>query len=98
MKLVDLDPRWYACGDSPDIVGVTFECPCCLGKPDATRIGVMFVEEIDKDGLPNQIHWARNEKKWHRSGDTFETLTLTPSIDASAVGHWHGHITNGDAS
>lgn len=30
--------------------------------------------------------------------DDFETLTLTPSIDASASGHWHGFITNGEAS
>jgi hypothetical protein len=26
----------------------------------------------------------------------FETLTITPSLDASHSGHWHGHITNGE--
>jgi hypothetical protein len=32
---------------------------------------------------------------WQRTGETFETLTLTPSVDCSAWGHWHGFITNG---
>lgn len=32
---------------------------------------------------------------WNRTGDTFDNLTLTPSLDASASGHWHGFITNG---
>lgn len=35
--------------------------------------------------------WGR--EKWHRDGDTFETLTLSPSIHA--VGHWHGWLRNG---
>ncbi len=38
---------------------------------------------------------------WKRgSGDTFETLTLTPSIDANVdiAGHWHGFITNGEVT
>jgi hypothetical protein len=25
----------------------------------------------------------------------FATLTVTPSLDGSAGGNWHGHITNG---
>ena len=33
---------------------------------------------------------------WKRTGENFETLTLTPSVDASAEGHWHGFITNGN--
>lgn len=28
---------------------------------------------------------------------SFETLTVTPSIDGSASGNWHGFITNGEA-
>lgn len=27
---------------------------------------------------------------------TFETLSVTPSIDGSAGGNWHGYITNGE--
>jgi len=33
---------------------------------------------------------------WQRTGETFEDMTLSPSIDASNSGHWHGHITNGE--
>jgi hypothetical protein len=33
---------------------------------------------------------------WQRAGDTFDTLTLSPSIDASKHGHWHGFIQGGE--
>ncbi len=36
------------------------------------------------------IGWAMKD------GPIFETMTITPSIDASASGHWHGFITNGE--
>lgn len=106
MRLADLNPRWFTYGNSPDIVGVTFDCPCCTpnGKPNSLgqnyrpRLGVLFVEEIDRDGLSNEIHWTRAGRKWNRTGETFDTLTLTPSIDASNFGHWHGVITNGVAT
>jgi len=32
---------------------------------------------------------------WNISGQSFENMTVTPSIDASGSGHWHGNITNG---
>jgi hypothetical protein len=32
---------------------------------------------------------------WTISGEDFDTLTVTPSIDASASGHWHGFLTAG---
>ncbi len=33
---------------------------------------------------------------WHRvAGDTFDTLTLSPSVDASRAGCWHGCVTGG---
>lgn len=38
--------------------------------------------------VPPGVHWTRE-------GDAFDTLSLTPSIDASRSGHWHGFITNG---
>jgi uncharacterized protein DUF6527 len=33
---------------------------------------------------------------WTRTGDTFEMLTLSPSVDASKAGCWHGFVTNGE--
>lgn len=92
MRLLDLDPRWFTEGDSPDLVGITFNCPCCGGK---NRLGVLFKEPIDRDGLPTDTHWTEQETLWTRTGETFETLSLSPSIDCSKFGHWHGFITNG---
>lgn len=40
------------------------------------------------DVVPPGIHWQR-------IGDTFEALTLSPSVDASPAGHWHGWIREG---
>lgn len=96
MRLIDLDPHFFTMPGSPDYVGMTFVCPHC-SNPDV-RLGITFKEEIDRDSLPNTIHWARPEPKWHREGDDFETMTITPSIDASKYGqnHWHGFITGGE--
>ncbi len=57
----------------------------------AQRLGVWFANPID--GLPPTDD---AERLWQRTGDTFETLSLSPSIDASARGHWHGCITDGE--
>jgi hypothetical protein len=35
---------------------------------------------------------------WRREGDTFDTLTLSPSVDASPSGHWHGFVRNGEVT
>jgi hypothetical protein len=32
---------------------------------------------------------------WQIMGDFSTDMTITPSVDASNAGHWHGHITNG---
>lgn len=41
--------------------------------------------------VPPGVHWSR-------TGETFETLTLSPSVDASASGHWHGTVAAGEAT
>lgn len=33
---------------------------------------------------------------WNFSSFDFETMSVTPSLDASESGHWHGFITNGN--
>jgi hypothetical protein len=100
MKLTELKPKWvveHEYGDWDENLktnpkrrgmGITFLCPHC----QQTRIGVMFTNPID--GLkPAYI----NSGLWQRTGETFETLTLSPSIDTSQCKHWHGFITNGEA-
>lgn len=46
----------------------------------------------------DRIDWvpSKTDFAWGRTGDDFETLSITPSIDASAAKHWHGFITNGE--
>jgi hypothetical protein len=106
MRLTDLEPRWFTfhgwASDSPFRIGMTFLCPYCREE----RLGVLFDQPIDPDGVagsvagfdydPEGFGAHLNMLVWQRQGDTFETLTLRPSIDGSQVGHWHGFITNGE--
>lgn len=103
MKLVDLNPRWVGAGGS-DItqngqpvperhgVAITFDCPC--GRRDdndhAARLCIEFTQPLDGGpALRNDGH------TWNRTGDTFETLTLAPSIQVVGGCGWHGHLQNG---
>lgn len=95
MRLIELDPRWYRVEDDGDRLGITFDCPHCLGS--GQRLGVSFHHlgrELMEDAV---IHAKRpGEHVWSLNGaESFDVLTLSPSIDASEAGHWHGFITNG---
>ncbi len=89
VRLTDLDPKWISDNDRIGI-GLTFECPCgrCASASRAIRIPVFFERPLS--GGPEQ-----GKLLWRRTGDTFEALTLSPSIDMSAHGHWHGWVQNG---
>lgn len=89
MKLIDLDPHWLVTESGRLGMGVMFECPHC--RED--RLGVWFANPLDNGSPAAPEH--RPLPRWQRSGDTFETLTLSPSINAESHGHWHGFITNG---
>lgn len=103
MRLTELDPHWI--GLCPGHAwGLSFVCPCCARNGKEDRIAVFFDEAIGLQLLERVIgravinHEAMellSKHKWHREGETFDTLTLTPSVDASEHGHWHGFITNG---
>lgn len=107
MKLTELDPRWVGLGNGSDFRnGLTFLCPHCvaLGKRDQ-RLGVFFRPPIDPQKWESRITnggYSSEIKCWDREGDTFETLSLSPSIDCSGTGridfpgHWHGHIQLGE--
>jgi hypothetical protein len=85
MRLVSLEPRWIS-RDGRVGLGVSFLCPRCK----AQRLFVAFETPLD-GGAP-----LDESRKWQRTGDTFDTLTLTPSIDASQSGHWHGWVEAGE--
>ena len=90
--------------DGPGIrFGLSFLCPHCR----ETRLAVLFKPFIDPDNLARLIEWAipgapdpntgeiKEPHWWQRAGENFDDMTLSPSIDASATGHWHGFIING---
>ena len=93
MRLVDLDPCWVSAGGDGvtvdgqpaprrERVGVSVECPCGCDS----RLYVPFANPPD-DGPPL--------KGWQRTGETFEVLTLSPSIFRRSGCGWHGFITAG---
>ena len=99
MKLADLHPGWVHCG-GPDVhhadgsevprreqVGVAFDCPCGCDQ----RCFIPFANPPDGLGPIEP-----SEPGWNRTGDTFETLTLTPSILRVGGCGWHGFITGGE--
>lgn len=98
-KLVDLNPAFYMAGgegvtdkDGNPIperhgIGIVFDCPCGCSE----IVGLPFRNPLD--GGP--VH-SPNQASWQRTGDTFETLTLTPSILRMGGCGWHGFLTNGE--
>ena len=102
MKLADLNPTFFDYGgegvtkaDGSPVprrsgVGMIFDCPC--GK-----CGVQAQVEFSLalDGEP----WRPKTPTWTRMGDSFDTMTLSPSIHrAERLGGcgWHGWVRNGN--
>lgn len=105
MKLTELEPRWI----HPNLF--IFRCPHCKTiflscknvEMNQKEQRELFEKHFGDD-------WGRlvvgdtPEQCWSISGTVprdpnaafIQNLTVTPSIDASKSGHWHGHITNGE--
>lgn len=99
VKLTELKPTWL----SPDVF--CFLCPHCREERLlCKRIPLSFKGQVklvnatpeDDEDWPQGFVPARAEFAWKfNQGDSFDSITVTPSIDASASGHWHGNITGG---
>lgn len=91
MRLVDLDPHWISF-DGRHGQGVRFDCPAHKGSHS---IAVFFENPVDGKAKvgPDRTPTPR----WIREGDTFETLTIKPSINAKANDPtcWHGYVIDG---
>lgn len=109
MRLTELDPQFLNSGGHGITnsitgepvplrvgVGLRFNCPCGCGAPGY----VPFSNPLDGGPAVDTAH-----DKWERTGDTYDTITLTPSIlktkwqDKDGNSHgcgWHGYITNGE--
>lgn len=93
-RLVDAEPAWVneERGKPKRLVGVTFDCPI---HPDC-RIGVPFKNPVT--GGPPPKWTGLNGTQWQRTGETFEALTLSPSIHIMGEPddcEWHGFIRAG---
>jgi len=67
-------------------VALDFDCPCMCGS----RVCVSFANPLD-GGEPVSGH------NWQRTGETFDALSLMPSILVTTPRGcgWHGYVTNG---
>jgi len=114
MRLTDLNPHWVAASWSPPgaKLGIRFDSPTIPGRiavffknpicgNDAIDLQRLLEAQRDCDH-PDYETWLNEthigKTLWSRTGDSFESLSLIPSIDCSEWGGWHGFITNGGIS
>lgn len=97
MKLVELFPRWI----HPNLF--IFLCPHC--KKDLLTCKNIVMSSQEQQDLfektygedwPALIVGCKAEMAWTFSSNDFSIISVTPSLDASKSGHWHGFITNGE--
>ena len=97
MRLLDLEPEWL----SPNVFifrnptggDVWLTCKnVVMSRREQSRL--IFEENTKYAG--KSVVLCKKDVAWKFSGKDFSTLTVTPSIDASASGNWHGFITNGE--
>lgn len=86
--LATLDPQWWAETRNRHGQGLTFSCPHCR----AFRIAVAFSNPLD-GGAPATMA-AR--MAWFRQGETFETISIIPGINAVRSGHGRGALIEGE--
>lgn len=77
---------------------LAFLCPHCR-KVFLTckNIQLSMSEQYDLYNAKLGELWipCRSEFAWQFSSEDLATISITPSIDASSSGHWHGNVTNG---
>lgn len=105
MKLIDLDPRWLMQGCKR--VGFVFQCPTrrdgknyqsCFFAQTPSNVqwelfDAMFSEDIIVQGCQPNTAWSCVPSP---DVATFENMTISPSIDGSKGGNWHGFIRGGE--
>jgi hypothetical protein len=110
MRLTDLDPRWllkdgrrigfiFRCPTRPE------KCwqSCFEAAPPRREQWELFAAafgiEYRSDEPRPDVQGCYQGAHWQIVGGIaaadFATLTVTPSLDGSAGGNWHGYITNG---
>lgn len=97
MRLSELQPRWI----HPNLF--IFLCPHCQKDwLTCKNIPMEISEQFDLFTKEFGENWnsivvpANPDFCWAISSTDFETMTVSPSIDASGSGNWHGNIVNGN--
>lgn len=105
MRLTELDPQWLMRDGKR--IGFTFDGPlkrgyrqsCFVESPTMREQWKIFDANLGED---NKVQGCTPGTRWSIAGGIenadFATITVTPSIDGSAGGEWHGFITNGEAT
>lgn len=78
MRLVDLEPQWVdRPWDNRWKIGISFKCSHC-----EERCLIYFRNPLDG----GQSKGPEGHPRWERQGDSFENLSLVPSVK------WEGHM------
>jgi len=110
VRLVDLDPRWVMKDGkrisfvfkSPTL-GEGMWIVMSESRPDLRDLWPAVHDAFPEgpfqaDGYRRCFQTMNPKQMWQivgcLDGASFETMTITPSIDGSAAGNWHGFITN----
>jgi hypothetical protein len=92
-RLADADPVFAVGPSGRKGIGLLFNCPI---HSDECFTYVPFTNPLD-GGPPLE----QDQLTWARSGETFDTLSISPSIHklGEKIGEgeceWHGFVTNG---
>ena len=103
MRLVDLKPEWVI--NEGRRIGFTFVSPTdpkwrqsCFAEPTPTKVQWRLFEEMY--GELYMVQGCKPTIGWVIEGGIaaadFATMSVTPSLDGSQGGLWHGHITKGE--
>lgn len=68
----------------------------CPGDRELFAAAFREMGYADPENESSKVVSCNPASAWVRVGDDFGSMTITPSIDASASGHWHGFVTAGE--
>ena len=97
MRLTDLDPHWL----SPDVF--VFRSPSghgdwitCKRVPLEREKQYELIYRDNPQFVGQTVVMTQDAMVWSFAGNDFATLTVSPSIDHSPSGNWHGFVRNGE--
>jgi hypothetical protein len=97
VRLVDLQPKWLSKDvfifRSPAGAGDWITCKrVAMSTPDQYAL----IYKDNPEYVGQSVVCTVPEMVWSIDGDNFETMTVSPSLDFSASGNWHGFIRQGN--